>query len=81
MGRPGLGIHPKFKRLCAILREPRPHVRGYLELIWEVAYEAGNPMIGDAAMIEAAAEWPGEFGVLCNALLECGGSQKAGFIE
>lgn len=81
MARPGLDRHVKFRRLERILDEPRPHVRGYLELLWETAYENGDPVIGDADAVEAAAEYPGPPGKLCDALLTCGGVGRAGFIE
>jgi hypothetical protein len=80
MGRPGLNQSVKFKMLVRLLDLPRPYVRGLLELLWEVAYENGNPVIGDVAAVEAAAEWPGEPGKLCKMLFDCGGS-RAGFIE
>jgi len=80
MGRPGLNQSVKFKMLVRLSDLPRPYVRGLLELLWEVAYENGNPVIGDVAAVEAAAEWPGEPGKLCKMLLECGGN-RAGFIE
>lgn len=81
MARPGLDRHVKFRRLVRILGEPRPHVRGYLELLWETAYENGQPVIGDTEAVEAAAEYPGEPGRLCDALLSCGGTGRVGFIE
>ena len=81
MGRPGLGNHPKFRRAMCLLSETRAHVRGHLELLWEVAYECGKPEIGDAADVELAADWQGEPGKLCQALLQCGGKGHAGFIE
>jgi hypothetical protein len=71
MARPGLRQHPKFKRLLHLLREPVPHVLGYLECLWEVGYQAGNPVIGDPTDIELAAEYPGETGKLFKALLDC----------
>lgn len=80
MARPGLDRHPKYRTLCRLLGEPRPHVRGYLEMLWEVAYECGDPVIGSAEAIEAAAEYPGPPGKLFAALLGCGG-KRAGFIE
>lgn len=81
MGRPGLMNHPKFSRLIYMLGEPKPHVRGYLELLWEVAYECGEARIGDVVDIELAAGWSGEPGKLCKALLECGGEGRPGLIE
>lgn len=80
MARPGLDKHPKYRMLCRLLGEPRPHVRGYLEMLWEVAYENGDDVIGSEAAVEAAAEYPGAPGKLFKALMECGGD-KAGFIE
>lgn len=81
MARPGLDKHVKFRKLVRILNEPEPHVRGYLETLWEVAYEHGDPVIGDAEAIEAAAKYPGAPGKLFSALLTCGGTNRAGFIE
>src|SRR5689334_18031659 len=76
MARPGLEKHVKFKKLCRMLGEPKPHVRGYLETLWEVAYECGDAVIGDAEAVEAAAEYPGEPGKLFKALLSCGGQRR-----
>lgn len=81
MARPGLDKHVKFRRLVRMLGEPRPHVRGYLELLWEVGYENGDPVLGDQEAVEAAAEYPGEPGKLFQALLECGGKDRVGFVE
>lgn len=81
MARPGLQKHPKFRRLVVLLGVPVPHALGYLECLWEVAYEHGNPDIGDALDVELAAQWPGERGKLCDALATCGGTGRAGFIE
>lgn len=81
MARPGLDRHVKFRRLVRLLGEPEPHVRGYLELMWETAYENGDAVLGDAESVEAAAKYPGEPGKLCAALLACGGAGRAGFIE
>jgi hypothetical protein len=81
MGRPGLTIHPKFRRLVHMLGMPAPHVLGHLEYLWIPCYENGNPEIGDSVDIELAAGWVGEPGKLCRALLECGGTGAAGFIE
>lgn len=81
MARPGLDKHPKFRRLMHMLGERKSHVRGYLECLWETAYETGNPVIGDDVDIELAADWPGEPGKLATALLTCGGDGRVGFIE
>lgn len=71
MARPGFSSHPKFRRLVHLLRCPVPHARGYLECLWEVAYEDGNPIIGDSTDVELAAQWPGEPGQLTQTLLDC----------
>lgn len=71
MARPGLRQHPKFKRLVHLLRERVPHVLGYLECLWHTAYEACNPVFRDAVDVELSAEWPGEPGTFCAALVEC----------
>jgi hypothetical protein len=81
MARPTLDNHPKFRRLMHLLGETRAHVRGHLELLWEVSYETGNPRIGDATDIELAADWQGEPGKFCSAAADCGGEGRAGLIE
>lgn len=81
MARPGLMVHPKFRRLCRTLALPPAHVRGYLELLWETAYQNGEPSIGDAVDVELAAGWTGVDGELSAALLGAGGNGRAGFIE
>lgn len=80
MARPGLSAHPKFKHYVRLLGEPRPHARGYLEVLWDTAYEDGNPVIGTPEQVESVAEYDGPKGKLFNALLNAGGD-KAGFIE
>jgi hypothetical protein len=72
MARPGFSSHLKFKRLVYILREPVPHVWGYLECLWEVAYANGDPSIGDSINVELAAQYPGEPGKLTAALHDVG---------
>jgi hypothetical protein len=59
MARPGLMIHPKFRRLVHVLQEPVAHVVGYLEMMWHVGYESGNAVLGDAVDVELAAQYPG----------------------
>jgi len=81
MGRPGLENHPKFRRAMYLLAETRAHIRGHLELLWAVAYECGDPKIGDVTDVELAADWQGEPGKFCKAILMCGGKNHAGFIE
>lgn len=81
MARPCLQTHPKFRRLVFSLKVPVPHAVGYLECLWIVAYECGDPFIGDATDVELAAQWPGKPGQLCEALLKCGGQGRSGFIE
>jgi hypothetical protein len=71
MARPGLKTHPKFRRLVHVLGVPVPHALGYLECVWDVCYERGDPLLGDALDVELAAQWPGEQGKLFKALLDC----------
>jgi len=70
MARPSLERNVKFKRLVIALGLPRPYVRGLLETMWDVAHECGNPVLGCADDVEAAAEWPGDPGVLFVTLSE-----------
>lgn len=86
MGRPGLTIHRKFRRLARALDSASRGfgtilARGALELLWEASYEAGDPYLGDALDVEARAVWGGPDGALCQALLDAGGSDHPGFIE
>lgn len=69
MAKPGLSQHPKFRRLVHLLQEPAAHVRGYLECMWEVCYQEGNPLLGDSVDVELAAGYPGKPGRLTEALL------------
>lgn len=87
MARPGFMQHRKFQRLARALE---PHstgvggeiaAAGALELLWHVAYEAGDAFLGESLDVEAAARWRGEAGALTKALLEAGGRGAAGFIE
>ncbi len=68
MARPTLETSAKFRLLVRKLGIPKPYVRGLLETLWDVANASGNPVIGSTAEVEAAAEWPGEDGVLFTAL-------------
>lgn len=72
MARPTLFTHPKFRRLVYLLGVPTPHAVGYLECLWHVAYEAGNPVFRDAIDVELAAQWPGEKGKLAEVLQDVG---------
>jgi hypothetical protein len=49
--------------------------------MWEKCYINGEAYLGDVVDVEAAAQWPGENGALCKALLNAGGDGNAGFIE
>jgi hypothetical protein len=49
--------------------------------MWLGCYETGDPFLGDADDVEAAARWEGEPGALCRALVEAGGKGLPGFIE
>jgi hypothetical protein len=71
MARPGLLKHPKFARMVYLLGVPVPHALGYMECLWGVCYERGDPLLGDALDVELAAQWPGEKGKLFEALREC----------
>ena len=73
-------MHRKFKMLCHLLNAPRPHVRGYLELLWESGYQNGDPLLGTVQDVALLAEYPGEPSKLVDSLLNCG-LPKPGFIE
>lgn len=81
MALPGFRNHPKFRRLVATLRIPEAHVLGHVEMMWEVCYESGNPVLGDDVDVELAAGWVGEPGAFCAALASCGGKTRSGLIE
>ncbi len=80
MARPGFTKHRKFVRLARLLG-CAPLALGCLEFMWDVCYENGDPYLGDVLDVESAAQWGGDSGALCAALLACGGEGKAGFIE
>jgi len=63
--------HRKFARLARLVGS-RPLALGHLELLWIVAYENGDDLLGDAGDVEHLAEWAGEGGVLATALVESG---------
>jgi hypothetical protein len=67
--------HRKFLRLARLLAEPKAHVLGYLMLMWRRGYQTGNPLLGDALDVEAAAEFTGEPGKFATA------AHSAGFID
>src|SRR5574340_253664 len=86
MARMGLTLDRKFRRLARLLDDTYAGfgeviARGTLELLWDAAYEACDDYVGDETDVEAAAHWRGKAGVLCAALLNAGGDDKAGFIE
>lgn len=81
MAKPSLWSSPKFRRLCAMLKMPVPHVIGHLECLWWGAGQSGNPVIGNESDVELAAEWVGEKGILFAALRDCGVHGGVGFIE
>jgi len=74
MGRPGLMRHRKFIKLARLL-ESEALARGCLEMVWDAAYEAGDPLLGDADDVEALARWKGRRGKLAAAMV------KAGFLD
>lgn len=67
MARPTLSNHPKFRRLSAAVGSS-VLARGILETLWDIAYEAGDPVIGSAEEVETLAQWQGAPGALANAL-------------
>lgn len=71
MARPNLLQHRKFISLCAKLKSKALAI-GSLELVWSVAYESGDALIGDADTVEYAAGWQGEPGQLAKALIDSG---------
>jgi len=79
--RPGFLRHRKFLRLCRLTDSPRPLILGCVIMLWESAYESGDPFVGDVSDIESLAHWPGEPGVFAAALLDCGGNGHHGLIE
>ena len=88
MARPGLVRHRKFLALCRLLKIRKPQAIGHLELMWMGAYESGDPCLGTPEDVEAAAEWlfddgdhRSEPGAFFDAVMNCGGPGKAGFIE
>ncbi len=70
MARPGLTRSPKFALLARTLGS-RALALGCLELIWEPAYENGNPLYASPELVESAADWTGGAGVLACALIAC----------
>jgi hypothetical protein len=71
MARPGLTKHRKFARL-SILLGSAILARGALELLWDVAYENGDDLLGTADVVEYLAGWTGESGKLVGSLLDAG---------
>src|SRR3989304_807084 len=59
VAKPGTRNHGKYRRLVRLLGEPDSHVYGYLHMLWEVAYERGEPRIGDALDRALACGYPG----------------------
>ncbi len=80
MPRAGLFEHRKFKRLARAIGN-KAVAAGSLELIWHSCYATATDYIGDAMDVEAAADWKGKTGKLCDALLDAGGEEEPGFIE
>lgn len=72
MAKPELRDHRKFLKLCRILQAPAPHVLGYLDFMWHRGYQTGNPFLGDADDVEAAAAFVGERGAFARAAVESG---------
>jgi len=66
-----LSHHRKFARLSRLLGS-EVVARGTLELLWDVAYENGDELLGDAGDVEYLGKWGGESGKLAAALVESG---------
>ncbi|MEM8873643.1 MAG: hypothetical protein AAGD32_05225 [Planctomycetota bacterium] len=62
----------KILRLSRLLKLPRAHAIGHLELLWMSAHDALRDDVGDAIDVEAAAEWEGEEGEFAAAMIEVG---------
>ena len=71
MARPSLFRHRKFRHLARLLRG-QAVAAGTLELLWHVAYEAGDDYLGTAEDVEDLADWRGKAGVCCAALVTAG---------
>lgn len=71
MARPGLMRHKKFARLARLIGN-EVLARGHLELLWEVAYENGDDLVGDAGDLEHLTKWDGEPGALAAAMTQAG---------
>ncbi len=69
MARPSLFQHRKFRTLARRLGS-RALAVGSLELLWAVANDAGDPLIGTAEDVEDVADWRGEPGLLARSLVE-----------
>lgn len=80
MGRPGLSIHRKFRRLARALGSAIV-ARGVLELMWDAAYESGDIYIGTADDLAAAVGWTDDPDTLARALADSGQPEGQGFIE
>jgi hypothetical protein len=63
-----LSANPKFLVLVRKLKLPAPYVRGLLDTMWDVCHAHADPVIGTQEEVEAAAQWPGEDGILFKAL-------------
>jgi hypothetical protein len=63
--------HKKFARLARLIGN-EVLARGHLELLWEVAYENGDDLVGDAGDLEHLAKWAGAPGALAAAMTEAG---------
>jgi len=70
MARPSLFQHRKFRTLARRLGS-RALAAGTLELLWAVANDAGDALVGTAEDVEDVADWRGEPGALVAILLAC----------
>ena len=71
MARPTLYSHRKFRCLARALGS-RALAAGSLDLVWNAAYQDGDPLIGGAEDVEEVADWKGDPGRLAEALATAG---------
>lgn len=79
-----LRTNPKAKRLARILDVPLPQAIGHLHMLWWWALDHafdGNLGRVDPYDLADAMGWEGDPDKLVDALVDCGPSDRAGFIE
>ena len=81
MPRPGFLRHRKLLKAAKLCGVPKYAMLGLIQMIWEYAYDTGDPYIGQSDDLEVIAEWDGEEGRLTRALANCGTDSGPGLIE